>query len=154
MRERLYAYDLKELADGITPAYAGKTGSSAAGLPLKRDHPRVCGKDSIKMTRRASNQGSPPRMRERHFVKRDVVFENGITPAYAGKTLIALRDFEAGGDHPRVCGKDCHNVTVKPIEGGSPPRMRERLLPVWSWGGEIRVTPANGGERVSGWVVG
>ena len=44
---RMRGKDLAEVAgldhDGITPAYAGKSGSSWVCLIMARDHPRVCG---------------------------------------------------------------------------------------------------------------
>ena len=51
MRERLDKETEERKNDGITPAYAGKTREIDARVDTNRDHPRVCGKDSIfKMT--------------------------------------------------------------------------------------------------------
>ncbi|MFB5066030.1 MAG: hypothetical protein ACE3NC_02420, partial [Candidatus Wallacebacter cryptica] len=33
-----------------------------------------------------------------------------------------------GADHPRVCGKDQADSPPQHLQGGSPPRMRERHL--------------------------
>ena len=69
------------------------------------DHPRVCGKYYDFSTEVKYGMGSPPRMREIRNPCVFDVFDNGITPAYAGNTI----DFDLGinvdKDHPRVCGK-------------------------------------------------
>ena len=65
VRERPHNMELAEEASRITPARAGKTylllGRSSAG----RDHPRSCGKDTLKPSTVLSLSGSPPLVRER-----------------------------------------------------------------------------------------
>ena len=75
------------LTNGITPAYAGKRRNECKKRPLCRDHPRLCGE---KMPRERSgqlHQGSPLPMRGK--VSRESLdrFDDGITPAYAGKSF-------------------------------------------------------------------
>ena len=53
---------------GITPACAGKTGSSVISTGLVGDHPRVCGKNSPKIPPTIDVLGSPPRVREKHWL--------------------------------------------------------------------------------------
>ena len=48
---------------GITPAYAGKSGTTRRKAGNKWDHPRVCGEKGFLSTRRNLPSGSPPRMR-------------------------------------------------------------------------------------------
>src|SRR5690625_4578975 len=48
MRERLDYARIKDFASGITPAYAGKTYESRYPKRHSWDHPRVCGKDSLR----------------------------------------------------------------------------------------------------------
>ena len=73
------------LADGITPACAGKsykyTGRGSGG----RDHPRVCGE------KLAKNQVVRTKL--------------GITPACAGKSTSSIIYGLILRDHPRVCGE-------------------------------------------------
>ena len=45
MREKRFISKIVLLVDRITPAYAGKTSSSAALSSFNKDHPRVCGKN-------------------------------------------------------------------------------------------------------------
>ena len=49
---------------GITPAYAGRTGSILKLRNNLRDHPRLCGKDSNESGMNCFSMGSPPLMRE------------------------------------------------------------------------------------------
>ncbi len=86
MRERLKRLVTPSGRIGITPAYAGKTRELALILHLPRDHPRVCGKDSLGAVSLAFCLGSPPRMRERLIGCGVFSVLSRITPAYAGKT--------------------------------------------------------------------
>ena len=86
----------------------------------------MCGKNITLLSKKTYASGSPPRVREkRHVDNRDSVLSR-ITPACAGKTLLANSDID--------------------IELGSPPRVREKLvvknmLTVWH-----RITPACAGK--------
>ena len=88
MRERPIDDLKREIEFGITPAYAGKTYFAGCVFSNLEDHPRVCGKDCRLRHFFIFVLGSPPRMRERLAEKRRKQLEGGITPAYAGKTLI------------------------------------------------------------------
>ena len=48
----------------------------------------------------------------------------GITPAYAGKSVLFAHPVEVLKDHPRVCGEKLFDLTAKVTDKGSPPRMR------------------------------
>ena len=50
---------------GITPAYAGKSPILSLTLPIRMDHPRVCGEEVDGGRNRSRQMGSPPRMRGR-----------------------------------------------------------------------------------------
>ena len=128
MRERLK--DAGETAKrvGITPAYAGKTRGLGIRRLFRRDHPRVCGKDTKKQKNAKPMTGSPPRMRERQSLLYALRSQYGITPAYAGKTISFVILSLMAWDHPRVCGKDILLSGPRVKLKGSPPRMRERLF--------------------------
>ena len=52
----------------------------------------------------------------------------GITPAYAGKSLLELVAVVSGRDHPRLCGeKEQRAARIFEILG-SPPPMRGKAL--------------------------
>ena len=50
-----------------------------------------------------------------------------ITPAYAGKSAPAATARLRALDHPRVCGEKAKAFYMKPLEEGSPPRMRGKV---------------------------
>ena len=72
-------------ARGITPAYAGKSGSFADKQQLSEDHPRLCGEKSLHHHCLLSPIGSPPPMRGKGCEKHPPCCFSRITPAYAGK---------------------------------------------------------------------
>ena len=133
----------------ITPACAGKTIGSWDSKRFSQDHTRVCGKN-LKIERKISKiLGSPPRVREKLELTKDLDYESGITPACAGKTDHLIWRNTSDGDHPRVCGKN--QLGLRPIrvlggitpacagktnttkldlmDGmGSHPRVREKLI--------------------------
>ena len=77
----------KNFEGRITPACAGRTLSNFARLVFRKDHPRVCGKDSSAVKLLPAIPGSPPRVREgrEYSTYPSIVF--GITPACAGRTI-------------------------------------------------------------------
>ena len=86
MREKLFSPSVRKLTRRITPAYAGKTYEPDPHESHPEDHPRVCGKNQEVTTEHLQSIGSPPRMREKHFVLLSSGSWHRITPAYAGKT--------------------------------------------------------------------
>ena len=68
VREKLSACVPIMVKPRITPACAGKTGSSVISTGLVGDHPRVCGKNSPKIPPTIDVLGSPPRVREKHWL--------------------------------------------------------------------------------------
>ena len=73
--------------EGITPACAGKTSRRPWASCRSRDHPRVCGENSLNLRLMPLAAGSPPRVRGKLGKRYGIFKENGITPACAGKTL-------------------------------------------------------------------
>ena len=78
--------------EGITPAYAGKSFLRSSSQLLNGDHPRVCGEKTLAVQSSNSHQGSPPRMRGKVVDRFSYAVAFGITPAYAGKSLLV--DFQ------------------------------------------------------------
>ena len=149
MRERRAVKNLFVCNSGITPAYAGKTRLKARKAKGIWDHPRVCGKDTRLINPFVHDRGSPPRMRERQIFTNSRLIVRGITPAYAGKTLIWRWRSRSAWDHPRVCGKDSKGSLTSRIKPGSPPRMRERPLSANKAAKPVRITPAYAGKTSS-----
>ena len=71
---------------GITPAYTGKTHARGTACKSYRDHPRVYGENAKASSIKIVFKGSPPRIRGKLFARRVHKPEDGITPAYTGKT--------------------------------------------------------------------
>ena len=133
---------------GITPAYAGKSYRERYGHHQGRDHPRICGEKSTRKRRTDSTLGSPPHMRGKvlSFVFR--LNRDGITPAYAGKSLLYhfFRDFAR--DHPRICGEKCRIIYVLVSKPGSPPHMRGKVCVASELARYSGITPAYAGKRL------
>ena len=112
---------------GITPAYAGKRQFSAFPLKFVWDHPRLCGEKLIAISIFLCASGSPPPMRGKDEFDMDEVDDARITPAYAGKRVLAAGHTPVVRDHPRLCGE-------KNVE---PKRTDQKF----------RITPAYAGKR-------
>ena len=124
------------LLQGITPAYAGKSGACAiyrrsdrdhprlcgekgyvdGGTACRRDHPRLCGEKSLERMPHTVLSGSPPPMRGKGVRRGKWQNAYRITPAYAGKSLRAFFHFVFPKDHPRLCGEkfihSCHPLSM------------------------------------------
>ena len=90
---------------GITPAYAGKSKRNCQQTEQNQDHPRVCGEKEELVVITGAALGSPPRMRGKESKFQPGIPENGITPAYAGKSPMTPTTRTCTWDHPRVCGE-------------------------------------------------
>ena len=98
--------DLQAVKDsGITPACAGKSLLLGDKHRTAQDHPRVCGEKCGITSRTSWEKGSPPRVRGKDVVVKGHSSKEGITPACAGKSLLALLIVPPSRDHPRVCGE-------------------------------------------------
>ena len=89
-------------------------------------------------------------MRGEQFLSRNTRNRAGITPAYAGRTVIQSLSVGPQQDHPRVCGEN--RRLLAPCRGcrGSPPRMRGELVISSPQVGEGRITPAYAGRTGPG----
>ena len=92
---------------GITPAYAGKSAAKSVFFAEFEDHPRLCGEKFDCLYHSLRNLGSPPPMRGKVFMRVIDSDGEGITPAYAGKSLPRFAGFIQSQDHPRLCGEKC-----------------------------------------------
>ena len=92
------------LVEGLIPACAGKTSTSAAALVCSAAHPRVCGENA-----RCGLLALPAL---------------GLIPACAGKTRCCASWSTATRAHPRVCGENriWRDNRLKVV--GSSPRVR------------------------------
>ena len=112
------------------------------------DHPRVCGEERPRTRRPIPPSGSPPRMRGRAPLDKPQSVGEGITPAYAGKSMYRTIETPWSRDHPRVCGEEFHLGEGSPKQKGSPPRMRGRASSRRRIGAPVGITPAYAGKRL------
>ena len=75
-------------------------------------------------------------------------FLNGITPAYAGKSVSRLLRKASLWDHPRVCGEKSAVEMCSSWMYGSPPRMRGKVDKHDPKRGQHRITPAYAGKSL------
>ena len=134
---------------GITPAYAGKSPPAKRRNPAIWDHPRVCGEKWQNRVNQLLVRGSPPRMRGKGRRNHPVIFVDGITPAYAGKSLCQLSYARAYRDHPRVCGEKKSRRCCTSIGLGSPPRVRGKAAFDTGHRQVEGITPAYAGKSCS-----
>ena len=87
MRGKVSFVSAVVICGGITPAYAGKSDNEGGRCQLRRDHPRLCGEKPIRHGRKATATKSPPPMRGKAVPRKTQLLQNGITPAYAGKSV-------------------------------------------------------------------
>ena len=132
--------------EGITPAYAGKSGAGFPPLLCTGDHPRVCGEKPVAIQIRTIKAGSPPRMRGKVVSSRTILFLGGITPAYAGKRGRQACSIAGSEDHPRVCGEKARTLIVQDEPQGSPPRMRGKAGFLRASSFLTGITPAYAGK--------
>ena len=71
---------------------------------------------------------------------------NRITPAYAGKSGMAVPATLIYEDHPRLCGEKAFKVPERSTKVGSPPPMRGKAGVVRFSSDFFRITPAYAGK--------
>ena len=89
----------------ITPAYAGKRQIGWNWGIAAKDHPRLRGEKPVVAQQLRCQRGSPPLTRGKAGHSTLDLTLQGITPAYAGKSIQLSPNTAAGGDHPRLRGE-------------------------------------------------
>ena len=128
MRGKAYYLLNDDFFVGITPAYAGKRPLTRSTLNSQKDHPRLCGEKANPPAATIFRIGSPPPMRGKVSPPDFRNFITGITPAYAGKSIIHHSRRFVKWDHPRLCGEKPERSRLYPCREGSPPPMRGKAL--------------------------
>ena len=131
----------------ITPARAGKSQSGQHKAGRSGDHPRACGEKRQRSISWTQRTGSPPRVRGKAELSYIRCQRRGITPARAGKSGHFPAPRGRRWDHPRACGEKSEHPTMKPVELGSPPRVRGKVTSFGYSVDELRITPARAGKR-------
>ena len=113
---------------------------------LFKDHPRLCGEKTATSQLVDEIVGSPPPMRGKVQPANVDFFEDGITPAYAGKRSNPRRPVPLVRDHPRLCGEKNCRTRRSSSGGGSPPPMRGKGLDSCVHVLRAGITPAYAGK--------
>ena len=130
----------------ITPAGAGKTGSTGHFSPFEKDHPRRCGENMGYSFLCWENAGSPPQVRGKLGRALGMAGFGRITPAGAGKTLTIAALALIGEDHPRRCGENTAHPRCCRCRAGSPPQVRGKRAAAADPGILSGITPAGAGK--------
>ena len=127
MRVQLLCKKFNPVHSRIIPACAGTTAYYPCLCLHHRDHPRVCGYNTVSKFANLVYSGSSPRVR----VQRKLILLDGelarIIPACAGTTVYPLFSSKPREDHPRVCGYNHLCLTICLHLLGSSPRVRVQL---------------------------
>ena len=94
----------------ITPAHAGKSGSTYYSMAFGEDHPRTRGEKKYLIKGIRPTQGSPPHTRGKERIEDEKLQQNRITPAHAGKRLVKKVKLFVKKDHPRTRGEKALSV--------------------------------------------
>ena len=86
-------------------------------------------------------------MRGKGKAERTLMGRDGITPAYAGKSVWYYPTRAATQDHPRLCGEKRPRLLRFCSVHGSPPPMRGKALDKPFSQRRCRITPAYAGKR-------
>ena len=135
-----------QLSPGSPPHVRGKAANTGYQTNEVWDHPRVCGEKPDAKQRNRNARGSPPRMRGKDTPIGETGAMSGITPAYAGKSMVTFLLNLASEDHPRVCGEKKVMRGAKDKRMGSPPRMRGKAHRVLQELCCVGITPAYAGK--------
>ena len=85
-------------------------------------------------------------MRGKVEAEPEILPEDGITPAYAGKRARSRISFRSSRDHPRLCGEKKMRVLQMLVTMGSPPPMRGKVTVPQASRLPVRITPAYAGK--------
>ena len=131
----------------ITPAYAGKRHFLTCSYFVHKDHPRLCGEKASFQESEKCLSGSPPPMRGKDGNARVSGDAQGITPAYAGKSVFSKHRRHQQKDHPRLCGEKKKSAARLGKSTGSPPPMRGKGKSASRNDFPNGITPAYAGKR-------
>ena len=171
-RGKRYAGCSRDPADGLIPAWAGKTPSTASLSTSRPAHPRVGGENETFYDAASAQRGSSPRGRGKRSCGQGCQVGARLIPAWAGKTRHAFRAPAGNAAHPRVGGENLDKGASGLMASGSSPRGRGKrlirvsvsisrwLIPAWA-GKTLRILAASalrwahprvGGENCAAWT--
>ena len=129
---------------GLIPAWAGKTSLIVSPSSVLTAHPRVGGENTNPDAPVTPETGSSPRGRGKPERGRHNAAQEGLIPAWAGKTLSSVAATRSTAAHPRVGGENDTPLEIALLMPGSSPRGRGKrgrrqgldhglgLIPAWA----------------------
>ena len=145
-RGKRYAGCSRDPADGLIPAWAGKTPSTASLSTSRPAHPRVGGENETFYDAASAQRGSSPRGRGKRSCGQGCQVGARLIPAWAGKTARRGQGNVRPEAHPRVGGENRLNAPLMWSRAGSSPRGRGKLRPESDPQGVARLIPAWAGK--------
>ena len=145
-RDKFEVEVIAEIADRITPAYAGQITSRVQGGGSNRDHPRIRGTNLTSAHSLSPVPGSPPHTRDKFSLGLAGLGLFRITPAYAGQMILVRIGKKSIQDHPRIRGTNFSNSSTLLYPLGSPPHTRDKCQARRLKARSPRITPAYAGQ--------
>ena len=106
----------------------------------------MCGEKPSSTAINVLMRGSPPRVRGKVTISDTAEQKQRITPAFAGKSILPKASRRICRDHPRVCGEKRQIWYKMLCCGGSPPRVRGKVLLHRHSHDKLGITPACAGK--------
>ena len=147
-RGKPVAGDRGEPGDGLIPARAGKTRTSAPSRPSPSAHPRAGGENCTGRRIRWAVRGSSPRGRGKRDNLPHRVRRVRLIPARAGKTPRSKMRPPWRPAHPRAGGENATTPMKSVRAGGSSPRGRGKPKAGFDLSFSRRLIPARAGKTV------
>ncbi len=150
VRGTVFLFPNSGLSKRITPACAGNSNGGTENAAVFKDHPRVCGEQTVDGLLPEAETGSPPRVRGTASLHGFLALDVRITPACAGNSIYSDVEEDSYKDHPRVCGEQAVEMVMERVEAGSPPRVRGTVEDVFDFTARGWITPACAGNSEPG----
>ena len=129
---------------GSSPRGRGKPRPCRGAAEGGQAHPRVGGENYVPTGNSMIREGSSPRGRGKRAAELIITDSDGLIPAWAGKTPMALRCEPSAGAHPRVGGENGQASAAYFADQGSSPRGRGKL--------EVRLRRGRGLGLIPAWA--
>ena len=140
--QRLGAAD----TEGIIPAHAGSSPAAGRRHRCGRNHPRVCGEQTLRQQDAEAYVGSSPRVRGAAIDVPKASIAPGIIPARAGSSRACGTGATGSWNHPRAGGEQELPFAALVLLTGSSPRMRGAEHGSSSCASALGIIPARAGS--------
>ena len=138
--------DQAETMPGIIPAHAGSSPAAGRRHRCGRNHPRVCGEQTLRQQDAEAYVGSSPRVRGAAIDVPKASIAPGIIPARAGSSRACGTGATGSWNHPRAGGEQELPFAALVLLTGSSPRMRGAEHGSSSCASALGIIPAYAGS--------